>query len=76
MRRACARVLLEAPTWTEWVIGFTAAGRQWSEAFAWLDTQRRQYVRDLDRSASYQADLSQASAAFIVSVARSRALVS
>jgi len=58
VRRACARILLSEPAWTEWVIGFTAAGQQWGEAFAQPDGRQRQYVRDLDRMVSYQADLS------------------
>jgi CelD/BcsL family acetyltransferase involved in cellulose biosynthesis len=70
VRRACARVLLEEASWTEWVIGFTAAGRHWCEAFGWLDSGQ-QYVRDLDRSASYQADLSQGFAVYLSSLGRS-----
>jgi CelD/BcsL family acetyltransferase involved in cellulose biosynthesis len=70
VRCACARELLEEATWTEWVIGFTAAGRHWREAFAWLDS-RRQYVRDLDRSASYQADLSEGFAPYLRSLGQS-----
>ena len=58
VRHACAQALLSERAWTEWVIGFTTAGRQWCEAFAALDLGQRQYVRDLDRLVSYQADLS------------------
>ncbi len=58
VRGACAQALLREGAWSEWVIGFTAAGRQWREAFAGLDAGQRQYVRDLDRLVSYQADLS------------------
>jgi CelD/BcsL family acetyltransferase involved in cellulose biosynthesis len=58
VRSACARVLLSERAWTEWVIGFTAAGRQWCEAFARPEPGQRQYVRQLDRQVSYQADLS------------------
>jgi hypothetical protein len=70
VRHGCARALLDEPTWTEWVIGFTAAGRHWCDAFAWRG-QGRQYVRNLDRSASYQADLSQGFAAYLRSLGRS-----
>ena len=70
VRCACARVLLEDRTWTEWVIGFTAASRDWCEAFAWR-SPGRQYVRNLDRSPSYQADLSQGFAAYLRSLGRS-----
>ena len=65
VRRACARALLEEATWTEWVIGFTASARQWCEAFARREPGQRQYVRDPDRSASYQADLSQGFADYL-----------
>jgi CelD/BcsL family acetyltransferase involved in cellulose biosynthesis len=58
VRSACARVLLGERAWTEWVIGFTAAGREWCEAFARPALGQRQYVRHLDRQVSYQADLS------------------
>jgi CelD/BcsL family acetyltransferase involved in cellulose biosynthesis len=58
VRRACARVLLGERTWTEWVIGFTAAGRQWCDLFAASDLGQHQYVREVDSLVSYQADLS------------------
>ena len=58
VRRACARLLLSERAWTEWVIGFSAAGREWGEAFARPEQAPRQYVRHLDREVSYQADLS------------------
>ena len=58
VRRACARALLEEPRWNECVIGFTAAGRQWWDAFAALELGERRYMRDLDPLVSYQADLS------------------
>jgi CelD/BcsL family acetyltransferase involved in cellulose biosynthesis len=70
VRCACARALLEEATWTEWVIGFTAAGPRWCDAFA-SGGQGRQYARNLDRSASYQADLSQGFAAYLRSLGRS-----
>jgi CelD/BcsL family acetyltransferase involved in cellulose biosynthesis len=58
VRRTCARILLSERAWTEWVIGFTAAGRQWCDAFGRSERGQRQYVRDLDPLVSYQADLS------------------
>src|SRR5215469_1769210 len=58
VRRACARVLLGERTWSEWVIGFTAAGSQWCDVLARSELGQRHYVRDLDRLVSYQADLS------------------
>jgi CelD/BcsL family acetyltransferase involved in cellulose biosynthesis len=58
VRRACARALLQEPGWTEWVIGFTAAGRQWWDAFAGQEPGQPRYLRELDPLVSYQADLS------------------
>lgn len=58
IRRACVQAMLDQAAWTEWVIGFTAAGRQWRDAFARLELGQQQYVRDIDPSVSYQADLS------------------
>jgi CelD/BcsL family acetyltransferase involved in cellulose biosynthesis len=58
VRRACARVLLGERTWTEWVIGFTAASRQWCDVFARTAQGQHPYVRDVDPMVSYQADLS------------------
>ena len=65
VRHACVRVLLQEPAWTECVIGFTVAGKQWHEAFARSDQARRQYVRNLDPLVSYQADLSRGFAAYL-----------
>ena len=59
VRRACARALLGERTWTEWVIGFTAASRQWCDVFSpRTELGRNRYVRDVDPFVSYQADLS------------------
>ena len=58
VRRACAGALLGERTWTEWVIGLTAASRQWCDVFARTEMGRNPYVRDVDPLVSYQADLS------------------
>jgi CelD/BcsL family acetyltransferase involved in cellulose biosynthesis len=58
VRRASARALLGERTWTEWVIGFTAASTQWREVFARTEPGQNRYVREVDPSVSYQADLS------------------
>jgi CelD/BcsL family acetyltransferase involved in cellulose biosynthesis len=71
VRRACARALLEESSWTEWVIGFTASARHWCEAFARRSPGQRQYVRDLDRSCSYQADLGGGFADYLRSLGQS-----
>jgi hypothetical protein len=65
VRQACAQALLHEPAWSESVIGFTPAGSEWREAFR---SQRRggpQYIRMLDRSTSYQADLSRGFPAYL-----------
>lgn len=71
VRHACARALMQERAWTEWVIGFTAAGRQWCEAFASCDPAQRPYVRDLDGMISYQADLSGGFAAYLSTLRQS-----
>jgi CelD/BcsL family acetyltransferase involved in cellulose biosynthesis len=65
VRRACVRVLLDEPVWTEFVIGFTAAGEQWRDAFTRLAPLRGHYARELDRSVSYQADLADGFGAYL-----------
>ena len=71
VRRACATVLLGERTWTEWVIGFTAASRQWCDAFAPIEPGENRYVRDVDPSVSYQADLSRGFAGYLRSLGQS-----
>jgi hypothetical protein len=57
VRHASLRVLLNEPAWTEFVIGLTAAGQQWRDAFIRGAPSTGHYVRELDRVVSYQADL-------------------
>jgi len=71
VRRACARVLLDERTWTEWVIGFTAASRQWCDVFAGTERGQHRYVREVDRSVSYQADLSRGFGSYLHSLGQS-----
>jgi len=71
VRRACVQALMQERLWSEWVIGYTAAGHEWGEAFARYDSARQHYVRDLDRSVSYQADLSQGFAAYLRALGQS-----
>src|SRR5262245_13690495 len=71
VRRACARVLLGERTWAEWVIGFTAASRQWCDVFAETDRGQHRYVRDVDPSVSYQADLSGGFGAYLCTLGQS-----
>jgi CelD/BcsL family acetyltransferase involved in cellulose biosynthesis len=70
VRRACAQALLCERAWSEWVIGFTDAGQQWCEAFGRVNGGQ-QYVRDLDRRVSYQADLSQGFGEYLRSLGQS-----
>jgi CelD/BcsL family acetyltransferase involved in cellulose biosynthesis len=58
VRHACAQALVEEPSWSELVFGFTAAADSWREAFAAPRSNKELYVRNLDRCVSYQADLS------------------
>jgi len=71
VRHACVRALLGERAWTEWVIGLTAAGRQWCEVFARIGLDQRDYVRELDRMVSYQADLSGGFAGYLRSLGQS-----
>jgi CelD/BcsL family acetyltransferase involved in cellulose biosynthesis len=65
VRLACAQTLQRERLWTESVIGFTAAGPAWRAAFAPEGRRGSQYIRELDHSVSYQADLSQGFAAYL-----------
>lgn len=57
VRDACFCMLLAEPGWQELVIGQTAAGGCWRETIAARMPRGLHYVRELDRSISYQADL-------------------
>jgi hypothetical protein len=71
VRRACAEALLHEPLWSESVIGFTPAGGEWREAFRSPRRSRPQYIRVLDRSMSYQADLSEGFPAYLRTLGQS-----
>jgi CelD/BcsL family acetyltransferase involved in cellulose biosynthesis len=71
VRRACARVLLGERTWTEWVIGFTAASRQWCDVLAGTELGQHRYVREVDPLVSYQADLSRGFGDYLRSLGQS-----
>jgi CelD/BcsL family acetyltransferase involved in cellulose biosynthesis len=71
LREACLRELLEDPAWSEFVIGFTATGTQWREAYQRCAGSERHYVRELDRSVAYQADLSGGFAAYLAGLEQS-----
>jgi CelD/BcsL family acetyltransferase involved in cellulose biosynthesis len=71
VRRACLGALLDDDRWTELVVGFTEAGRQWREAFVSGTSHMHDYVRELDKSVSYQADLSAGFAAYLRSLGQS-----
>jgi CelD/BcsL family acetyltransferase involved in cellulose biosynthesis len=65
VRLECLRWLLAQPEWSELVIGFTAAGAQWREAFARAAPANGHYLRETDRSVSYHADLSKGFAPYL-----------
>jgi CelD/BcsL family acetyltransferase involved in cellulose biosynthesis len=65
LREACVRHLLEDAAWSEFVIGFTASGTEWREAYLHCAGGGQHYVRELDRSVAYQADLSCGFAAYL-----------
>ncbi len=57
VRDACLRLLVEECSWQELVLGLTAAGPQWRASLTALRLPSECYVRELDRSTSYQANL-------------------
>jgi CelD/BcsL family acetyltransferase involved in cellulose biosynthesis len=71
LREACVRQLLAQGAWSEFVIGFTATGSQWREAFERCTAGTRHYARELDRSVAYQADLSAGFPAYLAGLEQS-----
>ena len=71
VRNECMRVLLDQPAWTELVIGLTAAGGEWRDAFSRRVPSRGHYARELDRLVSYHADLAQGFAAYLKDLGQS-----
>lgn len=71
VRRACLRFLLQRPGWEEFVVGFTAAGRDWREAYASCALPEEHYVRELDHCVSYEADLSAGFGAYLKDLSQS-----
>jgi CelD/BcsL family acetyltransferase involved in cellulose biosynthesis len=59
VRTACVKSLLATGEWQELVLGFTADAAGWREVFVREMGRGAHYVRELDRSVSYHADLSQ-----------------
>jgi CelD/BcsL family acetyltransferase involved in cellulose biosynthesis len=71
VRRTCAQVLLAEPSWSELVIGFTAAADCWRDAFAAPATTKERYARTLDRCVTYHADLSDGFGAYLRTLGQS-----
>ena len=71
VRNECLRALLDQPAWTEFVIGFTAAGEQWRDAFSRRAPSTGHYARELDRLVSYHADLTQGFTAYLKDLGQS-----
>jgi CelD/BcsL family acetyltransferase involved in cellulose biosynthesis len=65
VRTACVQQLLGEHTWSELAIGFTAAGEEWRSAFTRCAPAGSLYVRELEHTISYQADLSQGFPAYL-----------
>ena len=65
VREACLRFLLQQHGWTEFVVGFTSAGLRWREIYSRCVSPAPHYARELDRSVSYQADLTAGFAAYL-----------
>jgi hypothetical protein len=65
VREACVAHLAAQGGWNELVIAFTGTGAQWGEAYERHAAGAGRYVRELDRSVTYQADLSQGFAAYL-----------
>lgn len=65
VREACMRFLLSELDWTEFVVGFTSVGARWHDVYARSVSPEAHYVRELDRSISYQADLTSGFAAYL-----------
>ena len=65
VRQACVRFLLQARGWTEFVVGFTSVGSRWRDLYTRCVPPSTHYVRELDRSVSYQADLTSGFASYL-----------
>jgi CelD/BcsL family acetyltransferase involved in cellulose biosynthesis len=65
VREACVAYLVAQSGWDELVIAFTGTGGEWSAAYRRLVPAAGHYVRELDRSTTHQADLSQGFAAYL-----------
>ena len=62
VRRACAQTLLQDPSWSEFVVGFSDSAERWRAEF---DSDPRAYSRDLDHATTYHADLSAGFASYL-----------
>lgn len=71
VRNECVRTLLGQPEWAELVIGFTAAGKQWRDAFLSQIGRKGHYARELDSSVAYHANLTQGFAAYLKELGQS-----
>jgi len=71
VRQACTGAVLDDHRWTELVVGLTTAGREWRELLGRDAYRSRCYVRELDRSVSYQADLANGFSAYLNTLGQS-----
>ena len=58
VRDACIAHLVAQPHWNEFVVAFTGTGAELARVLPAACAACGQYVRELDRSVTYQADLS------------------
>ena len=65
VRDACVAHLVAQRDWNELVIAFTGTGGEWGAAYRRLAPATGHYVRELDRSVTYQADLSEGFASYL-----------
>jgi CelD/BcsL family acetyltransferase involved in cellulose biosynthesis len=65
VREACLRTLLSQVDWTEFVIGLTGNAVLWRTALARTAPEAEPYVREVDRTVSYQADLNAGFGAYL-----------
>jgi CelD/BcsL family acetyltransferase involved in cellulose biosynthesis len=64
VRLSCLRALIQED-WEELVIGCTAAGEHWLDVLASIRLGNRFYVRQVDQTVAYQADLSEGFSAYL-----------
>jgi len=65
VRESCLRFLLAEPDWSEFVVGFTSVAASWRDLYSRCASPLGHYVREIDSSTAYQADLTAGFAAYL-----------